>query len=64
MNDNDLGETDPVTLATGDAQEVKSTPRRLPYVLHQELEKEMVSKYPEGKWKAHHEESMRVHVYK
>lgn len=43
LNDNELGETDVVThsIDTGSAPPVKSTPRRLAYSLHKELEKEM-----------------------
>jgi len=41
--DEELGETDLMThsINTGDASPVKTLPQRLPYVLHQELEKEM-----------------------
>jgi len=45
LSDDELGETDVITHAidTGDAVPIKSTPRRLPYSLHKELEKEMDS---------------------
>ena len=45
LNDAELGETDVVTYAidTDTAQPMKATARRLPYVLHKELEEEMDS---------------------
>jgi len=41
--DEELGETDVAThsINTGDAKQVKTQPRRLPYALRQELEEEM-----------------------
>ena len=42
LNDSELGETDVVThsIYTGNAPPVRTNPRRLPYVLRKELERE------------------------
>ena len=50
LDDSELGETDMVThsIDTGNAPSVRANPRRLPYVLHKELEKQMEAQMETG----------------